>query len=204
MTKTSTQLIKLNALPSTEGKGTKAYKLVLDYTRVDGEGEKKPTKASKFMESLTADEKALLKAAIVGTELVITKQEGKPYTNKEGRQVTPWNLTTIAAKDTWVEKPKKQWNGKQSGGGYDNLGQQIGNSVTNAVNSLGAGKTMDEYRQRALEFVLAGDWVREQVENKTPKLIPADKVDDLLATQLSPTETGEDFLDSLENIDFEF
>lgn len=205
--KTSTQLVKLNAKPFMEGQGTKYQKLVLDYTRIDSDKPQNPSKASKFVNAVTDIEKALLKTLQAGDEVVITKEEGKPYTNKAGITVTPWNLTTIAAKDTWVAKPKKTFTPGKPTGGYDNLGQQIGNSLTNAVNSLGAGYTVEQYRQRALEFVLAGDWVREQVEKRVTGITaqPAADIAELLAEPSLESEwdvTIADGLDDLDTLDF--
>lgn len=215
MAKTSTQLVKLNAKPSAEGVGTKGHRLTLEYTRIDSDRPQNPTKASKFVNALTDAEKALAKTLKAGDEVVITKEEGKPYTNKAGITVTPWNLTAIAAKETYVAPKKEKWApAAKATGGYDNLGQQIGNSLTNAVNSLGAGYTVEQYRQRALEFVLAGDWVRAQVEAKaaakpseaaTVKNAYTSATADLLAEPELESEwdvTLNDGLDELEGLEF--
>lgn len=158
-----------------EGEGTKGHRIGLQYTRLDGE--KAPqagSKAVKLVALFSKEEQVLIGRLKPGDELVIEKVENK-WTTPEGKEASTWNLHTVRDISTWVEPaPKKPWNGgggfsKGSGvksGGYDNLGQQIGNSLTNAIVSLGAGHTVEEYKQRCLELVKAGDWVREQMEGK--------------------------------------
>ncbi len=110
-------------------------------------------------------------------------------------------LTTPEEKSITVEKEGKFWNlisvgavtEKKAGstynkpaaksGGYDSLGNQIGNTITNAVVSLGSGKSITEYKARALELVLMGNEIRDIVESGTlvtavqqPDTAPQDEV----------------------------
>jgi hypothetical protein len=217
MAKQSIQLVKLNAKPITEGKGTKQYKLLLEYTRVDGDGVKKPMKGSKWMNAVTESELALLRTLKDGDELVITKEE-QEYTDKEGNPKTAWNLVGLAARDTWIEKPKKpewkggggKWEGKAKSGGYDSVGNQVGNCITNAIITLGAGKTMEEYKARMLELAEVGNWLRAKIESNslsagtTTTAGKAETLEDLLADPLLDCELETTGRDDLDSVEFEF
>lgn len=158
----STQLGKFEGVVSV-GKGTKGHRVEIHYTRMDGE-KPGPAKAGKLAAKVTQQEEAFIKSLNKGDEFVVIKTE-QAWTDSAGQPRTTWALDTIAPRSEWKEKEKKTYTQSSSSksSGYDNLGQQIGNSITNAVASLGAGHTVEEYRQRALELVMAGDWVREQV-----------------------------------------
>lgn len=138
----------------------------ITYIHLRDDGTTKENTTQWLNQYLPEDSKKIYEKLKEGDEFVVVKREdGKFWPFQELRDVSTY-------------KPKPVWDGNSSNykggnknhsGGksnYDNLGQQIGNSITNAVNSLGAGKTVEEYKQRALELVLAGDWVREQIENK--------------------------------------
>lgn len=162
------QLVKVDR----KGKGTKQDMLVINYVSVETNETKT---AQKFFASVTDGEKTLLQELKEG-DLFLVVKEAVSGRDRDGNSRMFWNLKTVKSIADYKPKEKSSYNGgggynkgatNTKTGGYDNLGQQIGNSMTNAVNSLGAGKTIEEYRARALEFVLAGDYVRAQIENKT-------------------------------------
>lgn len=152
-------------------KGTKQHKVGVKYTRTDTDT---PTKgeALKWASNWTPEEAELLKALQPGDEFVVNKTERK-YTTSEGEERTTWELSSIADVSTYKPKPAKpKWNNNKGNytpnksNGYDNLGQQVGNCVTNAIASLGPGKDIDQYKTRMLELAEAGNWLRERLETK--------------------------------------
>ena len=178
--RTSQQLAKLEEKLN-EGKDTKAHKYGVQYQRLDDEMKKVGNKAYKLVGQWTEEELLLMKALKVGDEFVVNKKEYE-YTAADGTTKTGWNLASIAPKETFKPKEKKEWKGK-GGGGYDAVGQQVGNCVTNAIASLGAGKTMEEYEERMFELAQAGDRLRAKIENKITQ--PVTK------TETTPTESVE-------------
>lgn len=81
----------------------------------------------------------------------------------EGSQVTP--TTTTTSPDT-----KKSYNTQSTAGGFVKSKEtdtriQVMNALTNAIVSLGAGKTTKEYKERVMEFVTLGNQVVEQALN---------------------------------------
>lgn len=151
-----------------EKKGEKGHRQGIQYTRIDVPNQKEGAVAFKLASQWTEEEKHLIASLNPGDELVITKVEQK-YTDSNGAARTSWPIKSVAEVSTWVEKPpKKPWQpNKSSGGGYDSLGNQVGNCVTNAIVSLGAGKTIEQYKQRMLELAEAGNWLRNKLENQT-------------------------------------
>lgn len=183
-----------------EGRGTTGHRLGVQYTRTDGD--KGPTQgmtAFKLVSGWTSEEKELIKALKQGDSMVVNKVESS-YTSKDGKQRTAWNLDTVADISTYKPRePRGNWN-KGSGGGYDNLGHQIGNSITNAVVSLGPGHTVEEYKQRALEIVKAGDWIREQVTGKGPTSPTTSVHAPSSVKETKPVESDDDFASFLDSI----
>lgn len=166
-------------------RGKEQY-LLLTYKRLDGDTAGKEFTTGTFISKLDAESKTQIKK---GGEFVIVKIEeevkGKKY----------WNLLKVEDISTYKPKPAyKPFSGQGTSGfkstligrgsSYDNLGQQIGNSMTNAVNSLGAGKTVQEYEDRAYELVKAGDRVRARVEEKITAALPTND------TTTTETDTG--------------
>lgn len=139
---------------------------IIKYKRLD-DGKDKILTVQYFIGQLDENSGEVLKTLKEGgpgTKFVVVKEEGGP--RPQGGNY--WNLKEFRHADTFVWKTytnnyNNNNNNNNNKSTYDNLGQQIGNSMTNAVNSLGVGKSIDEYKQRALEFVLAKDWIREQV-----------------------------------------
>lgn len=136
-------------------KAGKTDRIVLHYEGTDGTTWKIGALAVKLPEA----SRTTLLAAVPGSFLTVTMLKEGAY----------WNLTqvtsaTAAGATSNTTKPAAPTNAQKSGG-YDNLGQQIGNSITNAVNSLGTGKTVAEYQQRAIDFIKAGNTIRELSES---------------------------------------
>lgn len=132
--------------------GEKHPRFTLHYVGNDG----KTWKIGNLAVKLTEESREKLKAAAV--ELVGGVQPTLGIeVAKEGNY---WNLLTVG-------DPVKEatTTGKKQSGGYDSLGNQVGNCVTNSVNSLGAGKTISEYKTRAVEFMLMGNEIRELAES---------------------------------------
>lgn len=80
------------------------------------------------------------------------------------------NLTDIekttkeAAAAAVKSQTKKTFTGKKKTFGYDNTGQQVGNAITNSVATLGAGKTLGQYEERALEIIRMGNRIRTLID----------------------------------------
>lgn len=172
--------------------GTPAIKVY--YTRLDGDQKGKEQSVQYLVGKLDEASKAILKAA--------SETKGQFKVVKEKKETDEYyNFARFEDASTFVEKPKSMWAGNKgngggkSGGGYDSLGNQIGNSVTNAVNSLGAGKSIEEYKSRAWEFIQMGDELRAQKENTGTPPTPQQEV------ELSNTQTQQDLDD---NVDLDF
>lgn len=133
--------------------GEQYPKYVLHYKRDDGKAGKIGNLAVKLPEQARDKLKAVAAEVLggaqptVGIEIV-----------KEGNY---WNLVNVSDR---VTETNNNNNNKKQSSGYDSLGNQIGNCVTNSVNSLGAGKTIAEYKTRAIEFLLMGNEIRELAE----------------------------------------
>jgi hypothetical protein len=89
---------------------------------------------------------------------------------------------------------------------YDSLGQQIGNCITNSIASLGAGKTISEYENRAKDLILMGQRLRSQAEaNKlstsTPKQDTVNNHDALLEDDLNTRAAHSHDEEELDNED---
>jgi hypothetical protein len=137
-------------------KAGKTDRIVLHYTSDKTKGE--VWKVGALAIKLDESSRSVLNTAKAGDKIGINM-------TKEGNY---WNLTeaTTAVDESARTSARTSASTKTSaGGGYDNLGQQIGNSITNAVNSLGAGKSVAEYKQRAIDLILAGNEIRELVNS---------------------------------------
>jgi hypothetical protein len=75
-----------------------------------------------------------------------------------------FNIKSITKAEGTAEKAlpaKRKYTAKS---GYDNVGQQVGNAITNAVTTLGVGKTIDQYEARAIDIIQMGNRLRELIE----------------------------------------
>ena len=134
-----------------EGQGTTSNKMVLYYTRLDGDAPKKDQKAAKFVSSFTDEEKALIDSLKTGDQFVIHKKE-RIYTAADGRSLTTWDLDTVKPISTWLDKPKSTF---QSGNKYnknwsapENNSAKVGGLLHDAVAALGEApkdKPVEEY-----------------------------------------------------------
>ena len=120
---------------------------VLHYIGSDNTVWKIANLASKLDESSKAKLRSVKKGDVVSVDMV-----------KEGKF---WNLVSVGEP---VAETKGKGSGTAKPGGYDSLGNQIGNCITNAVNSLGQGHTTKEYKTRAEEFLQMGDEIRANAE----------------------------------------
>ncbi len=136
-------------------KAGKVDRLVLHYKAERTKGE--VWKIGALSVKLSDVSRATLKAAKPGDVISVDiEKEGQYFNLISASTDTTATPTASAARAT-------SSTGGAKTSGYDNLGQQIGNSITNAVNSLGTGKTSNDYKQRAIEFILMGDDIRELV-----------------------------------------
>jgi len=159
--------------PIKRGKGTV---LDLAYTCDKSEGE--VWHITNFTNKLDDDTIKTLKNAKAGDSLQIMYEKNGKYANliwanADLKASPPESVRTTL-------NPPAATGAKPSG--YDNLGQQIGNSITNAVNSLGTGKSTKEYKERAIEFIMMGDDIRALVASgeteKMSKAMPDDTTTD--------------------------
>ena len=88
---------------------------------------------------------------------------------KDGQFWKTISVTPVAKGATTSTESRKTSSSSSTGQaksyGYDSIGQQIGNCITNAVTSLGAGKTIEEYQERAIDLILMGNEIRKQYEH---------------------------------------
>lgn len=131
-------------------KGTKSDRIVLHYVGTDGSTWKIGALAAKLDE---ASRKTLLASKKDDTISIEITKEGN-Y----------WNLVS-ASKATSEASNATNSNNKSSGTGRDktDVKIQVMNALTNAVSSLGTGKTTKEYKDRVVEFVLLGNDVVDLV-----------------------------------------
>ena len=121
----------------------------------------------KFVSEFSKEELALLKALKPGDKFVVNKEEYS-YTRKDGSVGKGWKLSSLAEESTYTPRVKKEWKGNNNNmnkSTYGSLGQQVGNCVSNAILSLGAGKTIEQYKERMLELAEAGNWLRSKLES---------------------------------------
>ncbi len=85
-------------------------------------------------------------------KFVMVKEE-KPNPAKPG--TTVWNVIECRDATTWEDKPMSSK--KSNGDGYNGDGAQVGNSLTNAVNSLERGSTAAQVKERAKELIMVGE-----------------------------------------------
>lgn len=137
-------------------KGNKADRIVLHYVGSDGSTWKIGALAAKLDESSRKTLLAAKKDDILAVNLV-----------KEGNY---WNLTSAAVADS-TNSPAPTAGYSKTSAPYSapvksketDTRIQVMNALTNAIVSLGAGKTTKEYKDRVLEFVLLGNDVVDTV-----------------------------------------
>ncbi len=134
-------------------KGGKADRIVLHYKGTDNTTWKIGALAARLVE----DSRKVLLAATKGDYLAIVLE-------KEGNY---WNLIT-ASPAAQGEAPKKSYQPSGTAAPFVKSKEtdtriQVMNALTNAVASLGAGKSTKEYKDRVLEFVALGSDVTELV-----------------------------------------
>ncbi len=115
----------------------------IQYQRLDDETKKSGNTAYKPLQDWTTEEKTLLAALTKGDTFVVNKKEVE-YTTAEGTTNTTWRLVSIAPKDTFTPKEKKEFKKKGSwsgGGSQDNISAKIGGLAHDAVAMLGVGAT---------------------------------------------------------------
>jgi len=149
-------------------KGNKADRIVLHYVGADGSTWKIGALAAKLDEN----SRKFLLATKPGDTITITNE-------KEGNY---WNLTS-ASTATQSDNSSTSYTpqGTSSKGKETDTRIQVMNALTNAIVSLGAGKTTQEYRDRVVEFVLLGNTV----------------VSEALADNLTATTTSDDLTQKL-------
>ncbi len=167
---------------------------VLQYVGTDGTTWKIGALESKLDDS----SKSALKAAKAGDTITIEVLKDGNY----------WNLTRIgdglAAEASTIPK---QWSGSKTS--YTSPGTtvkgkdvdtriQVMNALTNAVVSLGAGKTIAEYEKRVVEFVALGSKITKsileggaEVTSSSPKA-EASKPDPVETLQQALTQQDDD------------
>lgn len=191
-----------------ENKNEKNDRIVVKYKRLDSEDTAKEYSAQKWTASFSDEEKSLLKALKTGETFTLIKESviGK---GQDGTLRTFWNLKEIKPASAYVEKTKNY--SKSGTSGYDNLGQQIGNAITNSIASLGAGKTMEQYKQRAADLMQMGNWLRSQmskninaIEETSGTVVDVSQkssnltLDDVLPEAVSEDDTWDDLLKDME------
>lgn len=120
-------------------------RVVLTYTRLDGEFPKKGQTAGQLKDKISDEVKASVKALKAGDEVVIVKA-------KDGKF---WNFVRIESKESFEEKPKTPTftKGSFSGGNFNNAGVKVGAVLHDAVASLGAGATTKQIGEKARELL---------------------------------------------------
>jgi hypothetical protein len=140
--------------------GDKYPRYTVHYTGDDGSSWKIGNLVAKLGETTRAEINA------VSGEL---KEGKKPVRNvsveKEGQF---WNLVDISQGKTVVNKKTSTYQPQSPEDKQKTDTKiQVMNALTNAVNSLGVGKTTKEYKDRVFEFVELGNDVVDAVLNKT-------------------------------------
>lgn len=180
-----------------QDKNTQKDKITVNYIRLDGSESGKPGSASKLTGNYSEEEKIFLGSLKEGDEFVLTKVE-RTWTGDDGKQRQVWNLSTVAPISTWVDKVKKD---KEYG--FDRVGYQINNCISNAVISLGEGKPIAAYEERAREFVLMGNKLREEEESRRAGTKTMPLPAPFKETQTEPTQKAalaDTFVDSFDDI----
>lgn len=138
-------------------KAGKTDRIVLHYTSDKSNGE--TWKVGALAVKLDEESRAKLNTVQAGDTVGIDIAKDGNY----------WNLTKVGDPVQTAYSSRSAGsstkNAANKTSGYDNLGQQIGNSITNAVNSLGAGHTVAEYKQRAIELIQIGNEIRELINS---------------------------------------
>lgn len=82
-----------------------------------------------------------------------------------------WNVVDLKPETKWGERPMSTFTKfNNTGKTNDNgTGAQIGNALKLAVETLGAGKTVEQYKARAWELILLGDALRTELETHRSK-----------------------------------
>lgn len=156
----SVQLVKFSSFKKVEIGAKKLPGFVLSYTRLDSEI---PTKGSvQYLAGPRTDaERAVLtNLEPEVTELVLVKEK-KP--NPADPNKPYWNLVEFLHKDEWRDRPVSTTFFSKKEGGSDNLGAQVGNALKLSVETLGSGKTLAQYKTRALEFIILGDELKIEI-----------------------------------------
>lgn len=201
----SQQLAKFEGKLPAEGEGTKGHRFGFLYQRLDDENKKSGNKAYKLAAQWTAEEKVLLSKLAVGDEFVVNKEEVE-YKTADGETKTTWNLTSVATKDTFKPKEKKEW--KQGGGfkkggwGSDNISAKIGGLLHDAVAMLGVGATVPQVGKVVRELLVEAYTIEAEAEagkfknNPTPPTAAAAA----LASNSPLPEFNEDLTPDLSDI----
>lgn len=122
--------------------------------------------------SLPEASAAVLEGLTPGKEFVLVKEE---VPSKSDPSKSFWNVKEIRDISIYKEpkpstsstssKGNSGW-GKKSGSGYDSLGQQIGNCITNAIYSLPHDATKEAIKTKARVIMEIGNELRAEVEGK--------------------------------------
>ena len=147
-------------------KGGKADRIVLHYVGTDGTTWKIGALAAK----LDTTSRTALLAAKPGDSITIEMIKDGAYWNltRVGSDGVPLVASSAPATRAQgsLQPSATTWNKPTTkSSGYDSLGNQIGNCITNAVNSLGEGRSAAEYKTRAIELLQMGDEIRASAES---------------------------------------
>lgn len=213
--RTSQQLAQLEK-PLQENKGQKNHKIGVLYTYLGVDKTEPGKEATKFASEFTKEEIDLLKSLKPGDKFVVNKEEYS-YTRADGSVGKGWKLSSIADESTYkpripTTQTKKEWKGKMTTNttgtksGYDTLGQQVGNCVSNSILSLGAGKTIEQYKERMLELAEAGNWLRQQLEKGINSTTSSNNNNTNTATTTTATNTTDlsDMFGTVDNTSIDF
>lgn len=141
--------LNVNKVSATTGNPYIAHEI--EYMNGDG----KAIKRNVFLKSPMANVVTTLKVGDVCTLRFEKDQKGQS------------NLVGITKGAT---EQKTGGGNHRTGGGkstYDSLGAQVGNALKLAVESLGAGRAVSEYENRAQEFMAMGDRIHQRAEKGT-------------------------------------
>lgn len=159
-----------------EGNPSKAPRIVLHYVGGDGTPWKYGALAAK-LSSESRDELKKAKAEVeAGNQptIAISADKVNNYWNLLSVGPASTDAPQTQNKSSYQAQPHNPSKGKET-----DTRIQVMNALTNAVVSLGAGKTPSEYKARVVEFVSLGNEVVDEVLNNKKTLPSLDTTDDV-------------------------